>query len=174
MAGTPRFVASITLLVLAATVSGGRADLSDVRINEFMASNSSVLADEDGDFSDLLELYNAGATTVDLDGAYLTDNANLPMERHASPSSLRPFRHRSLTLRMESDPGRSPDTSRRRRRAQPIRRRSSSSCSRSSLSLRMASTTPPWTWRCRPPRWAPISATPPTGRYRRKRRARST
>src|SRR5678815_5853517 len=78
MAGTPRFVASITLLVLAATVSGGRADLSDVRINEFMASNSSVLADEDGDFSDWLELYNAGATTVDLDGAYLTDNANLP------------------------------------------------------------------------------------------------
>jgi len=50
---------------------------SDARvvINELMASNSETLADEDGDFSDWLELRNTGTETVDLDGWYLTDTA---------------------------------------------------------------------------------------------------
>ncbi|MEL6820384.1 MAG: lamin tail domain-containing protein, partial [Calditrichota bacterium] len=47
----------------------------DIRINEFMASNSSVLIDEDGDYSDWLELYNSGSTTVDLTGWFLSDDS---------------------------------------------------------------------------------------------------
>src|SRR5688572_7792915 len=49
-----------------------------VIISEFMASNGSTLADEDGAYSDWIEIYNGGATTVSLAGWYLTDaSANL-------------------------------------------------------------------------------------------------
>ena len=46
----------------------------DVVISEFLASNSSGLLDQDGDASDWIELYNAGANMVDLGGWHLTDN----------------------------------------------------------------------------------------------------
>lgn len=49
---------------------------AQVVISEFMASNGQTLADEDGDFSDWIELYNTGSVTVNLDGWYLTDNAS--------------------------------------------------------------------------------------------------
>ncbi|HUR57186.1 MAG TPA: lamin tail domain-containing protein, partial [Opitutaceae bacterium] len=40
-----------------------------------MAANKSVLADDDGAFSDWLEIHNPDATPVSLDGWYLTDSA---------------------------------------------------------------------------------------------------
>ena len=43
-------------------------------INEFMASNSSVFADENGDYDDWIELHNPGETDVNIGGMYLTDN----------------------------------------------------------------------------------------------------
>jgi hypothetical protein len=47
----------------------------NVVINEFMAQNTTTLADPaDGDFDDWIELHNAGSTTVDLTGFFLTDN----------------------------------------------------------------------------------------------------
>ena len=46
-----------------------------VLITEFMASNTRTLADEDGDFSDWIEIYNAGTNTVNLLNWSLTDNA---------------------------------------------------------------------------------------------------
>ncbi|MGH1362711.1 MAG: lamin tail domain-containing protein [Calditrichia bacterium] len=48
---------------------------SDILINEFQASNTTTLIDEDGDYSDWLELFNSGATTVDLTGWYLSDDS---------------------------------------------------------------------------------------------------
>ncbi|MDP6527236.1 MAG: lamin tail domain-containing protein, partial [Kiritimatiellia bacterium] len=45
-------------------------------INEFLAVNNSILADENGDFSDWIEIYNGSTNTVDLDGWFLTDNAD--------------------------------------------------------------------------------------------------
>lgn len=45
-------------------------------ITEFMASNDTVFADEDGDFSDWIELHNAGDSALNLDGWYLTDDAS--------------------------------------------------------------------------------------------------
>ena len=49
---------------------------SDIRINEFLAVNSTSTGfrDEDGDGSDWVELYNSGSTAVNLNGWYLTDN----------------------------------------------------------------------------------------------------
>lgn len=49
-----------------------------VRINEFVASNGSGLTDEDGNFSDWIELYNPTDETVSLEGWSLTDDASDP------------------------------------------------------------------------------------------------
>ena len=48
-----------------------------VRINEFMANNTRTLADQDGDYSDWIEIYNSGAQAVNLEGWYLTDDPEL-------------------------------------------------------------------------------------------------
>jgi len=45
-----------------------------VVISEFMASNSATLADEDGEFSDWIELHNNGSSAVNINGWYLTDD----------------------------------------------------------------------------------------------------
>jgi len=49
-------------------------------INEFMASNDSVLEDpnEEGDFPDWIELHNGGMVSLDIGGLYLTDDLSEP------------------------------------------------------------------------------------------------
>lgn len=47
---------------------------SDLIINEFMAVNSTGLTDEDGDYSDWIELYNRSNQPVNLSGWSLTDD----------------------------------------------------------------------------------------------------
>ena len=49
-----------------------------VIISEIMAANRSTLRDEDGEFSDWIELYNTTAYAVSLKGWHLTDRADLP------------------------------------------------------------------------------------------------
>ncbi len=49
-----------------------------VRINEFMAVNSTTLADKDGGFSDWIELYNPTSSSVNLRGWSLTDDVASP------------------------------------------------------------------------------------------------
>ena len=46
-----------------------------VVISEFMAINNTTLADEDGTYSDWIELYSSSTNTVDLGGWYLADKA---------------------------------------------------------------------------------------------------
>src|SRR6187401_2541796 len=48
---------------------------AQVRINEFMADNKTSLTDEEGLSSDWIELYNDGASPVNLAGWALTDDA---------------------------------------------------------------------------------------------------
>lgn len=50
------------------------AGSSDVVINEFMASNSSTLADPQGQFDDWVELRNLSGVELDIGGMYLSDN----------------------------------------------------------------------------------------------------
>lgn len=54
-------------------IMAARLAPAQLRISEFMADNSSVLQDEDCDYSDWLEIYNAGSTAVNLSGWHLTD-----------------------------------------------------------------------------------------------------
>ncbi|MDE0820174.1 MAG: lamin tail domain-containing protein, partial [Opitutales bacterium] len=49
-----------------------------VRITEFMAVNSTVLADQSGAFPDWIELQNSSMTTIDLSSWSLTDDAKIP------------------------------------------------------------------------------------------------
>ena len=60
----------VTVLLIAALSSSAQPILS-----EFMAQNDTVLADEDGAFSDWIEIYNPGTNSLNLNGHYLTDNA---------------------------------------------------------------------------------------------------
>jgi len=49
-----------------------------LRINEFLALNQTILADEDGEYSDWIEIYNPTSGTINLLGWSLTDDKNLP------------------------------------------------------------------------------------------------
>ncbi len=78
------------LLVLT-LLSAARAE---VVITEFMAANTATLADEDGAFSDWIELRNKGASPIDLAGWHLTDkadfNASDPLTVWTFPSRVLP------------------------------------------------------------------------------------
>ena len=56
--------------------------LGQVRINEFMASNTRSVPDitDFEDYPDWIELHNAGTSAVSLDGYYLSDNLNDPFK----------------------------------------------------------------------------------------------
>jgi len=47
-------------------------------INEFMADNETIIADEAGEFDDWIELYNGGTEAIDLSGMYMTDDLGEP------------------------------------------------------------------------------------------------
>ena len=49
-------------------------DATTLLITEFLAVNDDVLADENGDFSDWIEIYNPNDETVEPDGWQLTDD----------------------------------------------------------------------------------------------------
>ncbi|QQL44186.1 CotH kinase family protein [Sulfuriroseicoccus oceanibius] len=49
-------------------------------ISEFMASNDTTIADEDGEFADWIEIYNPGPGAVDLTGWHLTDDEAVPTQ----------------------------------------------------------------------------------------------
>ena len=73
-----------------ASIASGTA-AGNVQINELMSANDSVLADEDGDFSDWIELYNAGTQTVELGNHGLSDDPRRPFKwRFLNPPPLAP------------------------------------------------------------------------------------
>jgi hypothetical protein len=52
----------------------------DLVINEVMARNSSFRADQDGVYSDWIELYNTSSSPISTQGMYLTDDRNKPLQ----------------------------------------------------------------------------------------------
>ncbi len=79
-----RFGSPVLLLILSSVLSGGPL------ITEFMADNDSSLADEDGDFSDWIEIHNPDESSVDLGGWFLTDNESAPSKWELPPVTLEP------------------------------------------------------------------------------------
>ena len=49
-------------------------------VNEVMASNATIVTDLQGNYSDWIEIYNAGRTPVDVAGMYLTDDPDKPTQ----------------------------------------------------------------------------------------------
>ena len=62
------------LLACLAASPAGKAQ-SQLQISEIMPGNTRTLADEDGDFSDWIEIYNPNASAANLRGYYLTDDS---------------------------------------------------------------------------------------------------
>ncbi|MDO8541655.1 MAG: CotH kinase family protein [Opitutaceae bacterium] len=65
----PRLVAGVTAAVWITTAS------AEPIISEFVAANTSGLVNEDGGYSDWIEIHNPDAAAISLNGWYLTDNA---------------------------------------------------------------------------------------------------
>ena len=57
-------------------------------INEFSASNQSVIDDDNGNSTDWIEIFNAGQDSLDLAGYSLTDDPNDPTKFVFSSTTL--------------------------------------------------------------------------------------
>ena len=64
------------LAALACLASLDDAGAQEVLITEFMASNSRTVMDRDREFSDWIELHNAGTDPANLGGWFLTDKSD--------------------------------------------------------------------------------------------------
>ncbi len=73
-----RTLALLSSFLLILSLGAGSTLQASVVINEFLASNGSVLADEDGHFEDWIELYNPSDAPISLEGWGLSDNFNIP------------------------------------------------------------------------------------------------
>ncbi|MCX6043707.1 MAG: lamin tail domain-containing protein [Chloroflexi bacterium] len=80
------------------------AGQADLRINEFMADNVTVLQDPDepGEFPDWIELYNGGSDPVSLDGLFLSDDPALP-RKYAIPAGLSIASHGFMLFYADDD-----------------------------------------------------------------------
>jgi len=78
---------AILLSLLASTATGWG---QTVIITEVMSRNNATVIDEDGDFSDWIELYNPHSGQVDLTGFSLTDDPTQPGRWTFPPFSLNP------------------------------------------------------------------------------------
>lgn len=72
------------LLLITLTV---RVTSAQVLINEFSASNLSTFVDNHSDYNDWIELYNAGTSSVNLGGYYLSDDS-LDNTKWQMPASI--------------------------------------------------------------------------------------
>ena len=61
---------------------------SSVVINELLAVNKTVAADQDGEFDDWIEMYNNGSVNLDLAGYYLSDNKSRLTKWKFPPGSI--------------------------------------------------------------------------------------
>ena len=72
---TTRLVLLLTLAALSLPLTLHSQKLF---INEIVSSNGSTIMDEDGDFEDWIELYNADSIPIDLGNYSITDDLNSP------------------------------------------------------------------------------------------------
>lgn len=66
----------LAVLTLSCKITLGQT----LRINEFMSSNGSTIADLEGDYSDWIELYNGTDQTINLENFGLSDDEDNPMK----------------------------------------------------------------------------------------------
>jgi hypothetical protein len=64
---------------------------SQVLLNEFSSANISILADEDGEYNDWIELYNHSGSEINLGGYHLSDNASFLKKWTIPAVPLKPY-----------------------------------------------------------------------------------
>ncbi len=75
-------------------------------LNELVASNVTTLMDEDGDFSDWIELYNGGSLPIDLSNYALSDDATNPVKwRFPSGATIKPGEYYVVFASGKNRPG---------------------------------------------------------------------
>ena len=63
--------------IILVSIISSNISLAQVYINEIMSSNLSTIIDEDGSYSDWIEIYNSGQESVNLENFSLSDDLNL-------------------------------------------------------------------------------------------------
>ncbi len=92
----------IAAALLLAAGAGPAFCADDVLITEIAASNSTILADEDGQYPDWIEVFNAGAASVNLDGWFLT-NDKLELRKWPFPAVILPAKGFRVIFASEKD-----------------------------------------------------------------------
>ena len=77
----------ITALLL---LFSANAFSQNLAINEVMPSNTTVIADEEGDFEDWIEIYNYGQTAINLNGYGISDDELAPYKWTFPEVSIQP------------------------------------------------------------------------------------
>ena len=72
----PTFITRALLPIVLTLGSVGETHADPV-ISEFLAANTKTLVDDDGKYSDWIEIYNPDATSANLNGWFLTDTATI-------------------------------------------------------------------------------------------------
>lgn len=75
-----------------------------VVLNEICSSNFTLIQDDNGAYSDYIELYNAGSETVSLEGYYLSDDADSLWKYPLDPIALSPGGYYTVWLDGTDDP----------------------------------------------------------------------
>lgn len=83
-----QFPVFLSVFLSAFFVTSGMAQ--ELYLNEIMSSNDSVIADEDGDFQDWVEIYNAGSDTIRLAGFGLSDDKDEPFKWAFPDTTIQP------------------------------------------------------------------------------------
>jgi hypothetical protein len=96
---------------VASVMDGGTPGRPNTRqglvvINEFMAENARTARDPQGQYDDWIELHNLGATPVDLNGVYLTDDLSQPLKWQFPDTALAAFGY--LVVWADGDVGDTP------------------------------------------------------------------
>jgi len=66
---------------------------SDIVINEIMLSNDGTITDEDGDYSDWIELYNNSSSTINIGNYGISDNVDNPYKWTFPSTNIAPGDH---------------------------------------------------------------------------------
>jgi hypothetical protein len=83
----------VALVLLVLLFSQNTFGTHTLVINELMTSNRSTIADEDGDYSDWIELFNSGNFPLNLDGFWLSDDPTNPLKWELPSISIGPQQH---------------------------------------------------------------------------------
>lgn len=78
----------LQMMLVGALCYASSSFANGIVINEIMASNDTTLVDNDGDFVDWLELYNASDSTIDITGYGLSDDPGRPFRWSFPPVAI--------------------------------------------------------------------------------------